>query len=353
MRARWVKNVFLAGFSAIPCSCSSPADAPTVPARVAAPQEPAQSQDKAEPDNLPLSNFVRRIHQDRRGHLWLGTNGDGVARYDGDTLEFFGLEEGFGGLAVRGIVEDNDANLWFGTENGLIQYDGESFTSKNDGLTGTDVWSLLVDSKGSLWVGTLDGVSRLHEGRFEQVHLPESSPDPARGVSTANAVHSIMEDSKGRMWFGTSGGARIYDDGTVTTLSQRDGLCGDTVNAILEAGDGTVWFATHHNGVCRLDGDSFTHFTEKDGVRGTEVWSIYEDAAGDIWFPVENSGVYRFDGKSFSNIDERQGLTSNAIQTIYEDREGRVWLGGWQGLFRYQGGAVVAVGKNGPGTTSG
>ena len=71
-------------------------------------------------------------------------------------------------------------------------------------------------------------------------------------------------------------------------------------------------------------------------------------AAGNIWFPIENSGVYRYDGKSFTNFREEQGLTSNAIQCTLEDREGRLWLGGWMGLFRYDGKAISSVGKNGP-----
>lgn len=68
----------------------------------------------------PVSTFVRRIHQDRRGHYWFGTNGAGVLRWDGSQLEGFSIREGFGGVAVRGIVEDQEGHVWFGTERGLI-----------------------------------------------------------------------------------------------------------------------------------------------------------------------------------------------------------------------------------------
>ena len=75
-----------------------------------------------------LSRFVRRIREDQRGHLWLGTNGDGVIRYDGASLQPFGPREGFGGYAVRGIVEEADGTLWFATEGGLTRYGGSGFT---------------------------------------------------------------------------------------------------------------------------------------------------------------------------------------------------------------------------------
>lgn len=336
--------------SSVNGSDQSPSVAAMEPQRSRAPSA-KPSQPEADPHrHEPLSDFVRRIFQDTRGHLWFGTNGDGVARYDGDALEYFSLDEGFGGVAVRAIVEDKESNLWFGTENGLTRYDGNSFVNfaKKDGLVGDNVWSLLVDHEGLLWIGTLEGVSRFDGTRFSGFTLPEAAVDPNRGVSTAKAVHAIMEDREGKIWFGTSGGAQIYSNGALTSLSAKDGLCGDSVNAILQARDGNIWFATHHNGVCRFDGESFSHFSAKDGVEGTEAWDLYEDKSGNIWFPIENSGVYRFDGQSFANFQEPQGLTTNAVQSTFEDREGRLWLGGWKGLFRHDGTMVVAVGKNGP-----
>ena len=298
----------------------------------------------------PISAFVRRISQDKSGSLWFGTNGDGVIRYDGEALKYFSIDEGFGGLAVRGIVGDKAGNVWFGTERGLTKYDGESFTNytEKDGLIDNDVWSIVIDSKGVIWIGTLQGVSRFDGEVFTPFELPASEPDHSRGVTSAKIVHCIMEDSKGKMWFGTNGGAYVYDGLSLSHLSEKDGLCSNAVNSILEDQDGNIWFATHHNGVCRWDGDSFTHFTAKDGVNGTEAWSIYEDRSGNIWFPVENSGVYRYDGKSFTNFQKGQGLTTNAIQCTFEDKEGRLWFGGWMGLFRYDGNSFFSVTEQGP-----
>jgi ligand-binding sensor domain-containing protein len=99
-----------------------------------------------------LSRFVRRIFQDQRGHLWFGTNGDGVIRYDGESLASFSINEGFGGVAVRGIVQDKQGYIWFGTERGITRYDGKSFVNftEKDGLINDDVWSVAIDSKGTI-----------------------------------------------------------------------------------------------------------------------------------------------------------------------------------------------------------
>jgi ligand-binding sensor domain-containing protein len=36
--------------------------------------------------NGMVREFVRTIHQDRKGNYWFGTNGDGIIRYDGQTI---------------------------------------------------------------------------------------------------------------------------------------------------------------------------------------------------------------------------------------------------------------------------
>ncbi|MBT5318718.1 MAG: hypothetical protein HOL45_02315 [Chloroflexi bacterium] len=65
-----------------------------------------------------------------------------------------------------------------------------------------------------------------------------------------------------------------------------------------------------------------------------------------------SSSVYSYDGKSFTRFHETlvemNGLNSNAIQCTYEDKEGRLWLGGYRGLFRYDGQSITRVGKHGP-----
>jgi ligand-binding sensor domain-containing protein len=304
----------------------------------------------APPQGDPISQFVRRIHEDRRGHMWLGTNGDGVARWNGKDLEYFSVPQGFGGVAVRAIVEGADGSVWFGTEGGLTKFDGASFTNytERDGLVSNDVWSLAFDRRGELWVGTLQGVYRFDGARFTLFELPEAKPDPWVGVTSARMVRSIIMDRAGRLWFGTNGGAYVYDGKLLRNYNESDGLSNNNVNSILEDRNGRFWFATHHNGVCYLDGEKFTAVTEADGVEGTEVWDLFMDRAGAIWFPIENSGLYRFNGKTFQRYREADGLTSNAIQDTHQSRDGRLWFGGYGGLFRLEGDAIVAVTRVGP-----
>ena len=107
----------------------------------------------------PLSPFIRRIFEDRSGRLWFGTNGDGVACYNGKVVEFFSVKEGFPGEAVRAIVQDKYDAMWFGTDHGLIKYDGAQFATytTENGLAHDDIWSIIIDRDGLLWIGTFGG----------------------------------------------------------------------------------------------------------------------------------------------------------------------------------------------------
>ncbi len=299
---------------------------------------------------VQLSEFIRRVFQDKSGNFWFGTNGDGVIRFNGKSLDHMALNDVAGGVAVRGIVEDKNGSLWIGTSTGLSKYDGKSIKhyTEKDGLVSSDIWSLAIDRNGTIWIGTLQGMSLFDGESFIEFAIPEAIPDPRRGMTGPRAVHFVMEDSQGRMWLGTDGGAYIYDGKTLVNLSEKDGLCDNSVNCMVEGRKGEFWFATHFKGVCRWDGKTFTHFTEKDGVKGSEVWSLFKDSSGNIWFPVEGYGVYRYDGHIFKNYGRKDGLASEAIQCIYQDKKGRIWCGGWLGLYRLDGKRFVNVTQEGP-----
>ena len=42
------------------------------------------------------NNLVRSILEDKRGNLWIGTQGGGICRYDGKTFTAYSVEQGLG-----------------------------------------------------------------------------------------------------------------------------------------------------------------------------------------------------------------------------------------------------------------
>ena len=317
-----------------------------------------------------LCQHLRNIYEDTQGNLWLGTNVYGLMCYNGDSLKTYTEEDGVGGGRITEIVEDQKGNIWFGTYGGLTKYDGETFTnySEKDGLVHNEVWSLLIDSKGIFWIGTLEGVSRFDGARFTTLLLPKVTVENPKHILSPNRVTSIVEDNQGLIWLGTDGYGickyRPYHTGsgvhiTFSHLTKTSGLSDNNIYDLFKDSNDNIWIGTMYGGVSLFDGKTFTNFTEKGIISGVEVGGFFEDKKGDIWFAAENHGIYRYNYSKgilpadsgeelFTIFDEKDGLMTGGILCMLEDSKGRFWLGGWGGLFRFDGTTFSGVSRTGP-----
>lgn len=303
-----------------------------------------------------LCQHLRVIYQDKRGDLWFGTNVYGIMRYNGDTLAYFNDEHGFADGRVTGILEDDTGILWIGSSGGLTKYDGESFTkfTEEDGLINHEIWSLIIDSQGLFWIGTMEGISRFNGETFTGFEFPKAMVQDTNTILSYDRVSTILEDSRGTLWFGTDGfGITRYDpsangESAFTHFTKATGLPDNNIADIYEDKSGNIWIGTMFGGISRYDGISFQNLNQDGIIAGTEGYGFYEDKNGDLWFAVEHQGVYKYDGKTFTNYYKKDGLLTGGVISIYEDREDRFWLGGWLGLFRFDGDKFFPVTKDGP-----
>ncbi len=290
--------------------------------------------------NGMVREFVRTMHQDIKGNYWFGTNGDGIIRYDGQILEKITIAGISPHFRVLEIVEDKAGNLWFGTSEGLIKYNGQEFTtfSKKEGLQNEEIWGLTIDKNELIWVGATGGVSHFDGEKFVPFYLPDSIVENPKYMLSHKLVFKIIEDKNGTMWFATDGnGIFKYNNGKFTHLTTKNGLADNNTADILEDSQGNIWIGTFYGGVSKFDGKTYTTFTKDGIIAGEETYNLYEDSQGNIWFTAEGYGVYRYDGNSFKHYTTEDGLTSNVTQSILEDNKGQVWFGSWQGLCIFDG----------------
>ena len=292
--------------------------------------------------NGMVREFVRVMYQDTKGNYWFGSNGNGIIRYDGQTLENIAIEGVHPFMRVIEIVEDKAGNVWFGTSDGLIKYDSENFTkfSKKEGLQGEDeeIWGLTIDKSGLIWVGSIGGVSHFDGKKFTPFLLPDIKVENQKPMLSDKLVFKFLEDSNGTMWLVTDGnGIFKYKNGEFTHLTSTNGLTDNNAADILEDKQGNIWIGTFYGGISKFDGKTYTNFTKDGIVEGIEIGSLYQDGRGNIWFSAENVGVYQYDGTKFTLYTTEDGLATNGILNIFEDHKGQIWLSTWQGISLYDG----------------
>ena len=334
-----------------------------------------------------IAEYIRNIHEDKNGNLWFGTNGYGVAHFDGDSVSYYSKAQGFNGQQVTGITEDPQKNIWFATDQGVVKYDWSStdnnrkrFTNYSDQqyFGGQRFWSICADSKSNIWAGSAEGIFRFDGVNWAPFNLPYPEEAETGDFITKRTSWSISEDSNGNLWFTTNGyGAFKYnpstgqsDGNSFVQYTQKDGLTDDSVDHIMEDSNGNIWFGTRFGGVSRYDGKTFTNYTADNSIGNNEVCVIFEDKAENIWFSSEGFGVYRYSASKASqpigepfgqvklspellgltNYFKNEGLNVGAVQTIFEDRAGRLWVGGGGGLYRYDPSSerFINVTKYGP-----
>ena len=76
---------------------------------------------------------VRSLCLDKKGTLWIGTNGGGLNRYDKvqDNFTHFTIENGLPDNQIYSLVCDDNGMLWMGTNHGLCRFNPLDYSCKN------------------------------------------------------------------------------------------------------------------------------------------------------------------------------------------------------------------------------
>jgi len=278
----------------------------------------------------PLSRlWVNKVVCGHNGDLWVGTD-DGLLRYDG--TRWYELNEA-NGLPKAGILDIavDSTDLIVGTSAGLAIRTGNTFTviDSAQGLPAMRVHAVLKAQDGTFWAGTPAGILRiapqgtgLHTRRF----IPITE---ANGLGH-NDVRSLYQDRSGAIWAGTTfGGVSKFVSATLVHVTERDGLRSRIVSAIRRGQEGMLWFGTYGGGVARYDGIAVRSFGKEEGLTDPFVRTLWSAPGGELVVGTEHQGVFAFSNGSFKRIAP---LVQGRVNTIVGDAEGRIWVGGERGV---------------------
>lgn len=278
---------------------------------------------------------INCIREDSRGYLWLGTQGGGVAQFDGIDFKVYDETSGLPGSIITAIEEDKNGNMWFGTTwGGVSRYDGKNFSgfTAEDGLAANSVHALCRDKYNKMYVATSAGLSLIDNKTVTTV-----KPDI---FNKKNSINAILRDSKQNLWFLTANELHLYNYYEWINITQLFKIK-SKVSCIAQDKSGNTWFATESDGLyilARKKDDSYeiVPYLHNKDLKGMRIQNIVFDNRNVLWICTYGAGVGRFDGDKLTFFNRKTGFRSNAVSTVCEDRSGNLWFGtDGNGLIKY------------------
>ncbi len=272
---------------------------------------------------LPVNSIIT-VSQTADGWMFFGTE-EGLVRFDGNTF-FLMNRSNIPELNVNFIstlLGTSDSSLWVGTEgDGLIRYKDNAFFkyNKSTGLSSDRVYTLIDDSNGGLWIGTSGG--GLNYIKNEKI----IGYDTKNGLAS-DYIRAFAIDSKGRLWVGTQKGLSVIDNGQIKNYYKKDGLSDDFIETLAFDKEQNLWIGTKSGGLNVLKQDKFTVYTVKDGLTENAITKLCFDTNGILWIGTNGGGITLMKDGKFHSLTTKEGLSSDLIATLFEDREGNIWAG--------------------------
>lgn len=339
-------------------------------------------------------NIIFCIYKDREGGIWLGTKFGGVNYLPNHKLLFerfvpSSSENSLNTRRIRELAEAPDGHIWIGTEdNGIhilnpstgevvqLQYpasdrknhlmtqslsihDGKVYcglfkygmdivdisdhsirhlTHRQLNLDEESVYSQLIDSRGRLWVGNAWGLSRAEAGSLDFARIPEIGLD---------WIVCILEDKQGHVWLASMGnGIWKYDPADdsfkkyINDPKDASSLSSNSVSSIMEDSRGQIWFSTDRGGICRYNraDDNFTTFSKQQGLPDDVAYKILEDKNRYLWFGT-NQGLVKFKPETgeIRVFTTRDGLVGNQFNynSGIRTSDGKFYFGTIDGLIAF------------------
>lgn len=301
-------------------------------------------------DGLPQSQ-VYAIAQDYKGYLWLGTQGGGLARFDGKNFKVYKETNGLASNYINAITIQNDT-IYIGTKRGL------SVKLKNKFLTiDTPEINKIYVFEDQIVVLTIKGVYVIDENlSVKKVNL---HPD----IDTIKTNDLIYFDNN--FWLATQYGlwkfdgqvsapahikklesgdfksiigfenkiiASTFNDGTIVFDSRnfedqiliREPLRVNSATLI----NNQVWVATQHDGVSVIDTKTWSETLVLDTSNGLSVPHIrhvFKDKQSNIWIATSGGGLYKYFQNSFKQYNTETGLNGNRVYAVHHSNKA-IWI---------------------------
>ena len=271
-----------------------------------------------------IGNKIRFVKADKKGSVWVGTEGSGLFRYDISKDKFaydINLNQNlhYNGI-ITALAIDRKNRVWIGNQDRLVMYDEandeiETYTQEN-GLAGTQITVLYCDNDNNIWIGSENkaGLTRYNAstGKFGIIHIGEGY-----------VPETVTQMPDHNIWVGTTSGLlELKNDTVAMVLNQETGLLSDNIKFLEPSGKNFLYIGTNY-GLNRLNilDTTIASFTKRNGFTGIEARqnAVITDREGYIWFGTTN-GVTRLDTRTMPPAEMKPVVHISKLEVNYAPR---------------------------------
>jgi PAS domain S-box-containing protein len=308
---------------------------------------------------LPSSS-ITSIMQDSRHFMWLGTDGAGLVKYDGNNYTIYDESRGLKGTFITDVLEDENHNLIVTSQySGIFIFDGKhffkTFSVKLTGLKTNTFFKLAQATNG---VYAISEKEIILIKKDYTVEIISTFSDQLLGV-----VHSMVFDKNGTLLIGSNNGLFTLEnktikklfptvlEGNISLTKNNEGLivlsstkalyqitARSSKNEALKiekladfpttfqskhifiSKRGTIWLAGDaKQGLLMYFDHTFSAFNAVNGFNGENVSCFMQDEARNLFVGTAGTGLFKTGPQLFVNFANTPVLNNAMIFSVLKD----------------------------------
>lgn len=289
------------------------------------------------------SNPYKVIAIDSNTNKWIGTEYNGILKFDGTNWEAFKTtNSALSSNKINSMIFDFSQNLWIATTGGgLIKKtptDSFSvFNTVNSFLPTNNVNWVEVDEFNNKWIATKNGLLLLDSYGSESLFNMSNTQLPSNDITTVQAVTEyIQSPSKDSFdvfytkWIGTAAGLVRYNNINWQVFTTSNSLLtGNGITALKVDNKKNKWIGVYNwnsntgGGLIKIDSTNTVwtiYNTANSNIPSNNVRSIdYETDANNntiLWITTDN-GIGRLTGNTWTVYNKTNTQNNLPVDDIY------------------------------------